>query len=167
MKIINKKGILFGLINITDLLVLLMILAVLVWGGKKLLTPAEQVTAKPTVVMTTTLRVVKADPQTQAAFQKEDLVGQKLREGSGYLSATIQRVQIEDNVQQVMTADGRIVNAKDGSAKDIVLVITSSVEEDTPVPEIGEQQVRAGRGFFLKTDGVEATAIIQAVTFQK
>lgn len=165
MKIVNEKGKLFGLINIVDLVVLLAIVAIIAGIGWKLFAPKVQEAVSSDVVMTTTLRVRGATPFLVNELKRNDQTGKSLVSGNEFVAATIESVDFVDYVQQITTADGRIVDALDPSKKDIMIVIKSSVKEGTPTPKIGTQEVRAGRTFIVKTNDFETTANIDSVDF--
>lgn len=167
MKIINEKGKLFGLINIVDLLVLLAVIAVAGGICWKLFAPAVQEAVSPEVTMVTTMRVRGATPFFVKEFQDNDQQGKQLVAGNAYVAATVESTAIVDYVQQVTTADGRIVDALDPSKKDIMIVVKSKVTKDTPTPKIGTQEVRAGRTFTFKTNDIETIANIEAVDFEE
>ena len=95
--------------------------------------------------------------------QRNDQVGKKIVSGSSFTDAVITDMQIEDYVQQVTTADGKIVDALDPSKKDLVFTIETTVAEDTAAPSIGTQEVRAGRTFIIKTNDFETTGNIDSV----
>lgn len=163
MKIINEKGKLFGLVNIVDLVVLIAIIAVFAGVGVKIFAPAVKDIASPNVQMTTLLHVRGATPSLVAELERNDQTGKQLVSGNEFVDATIESIEIGDYVQQVITADGRIVDALDPSKKDIYLVIQSTVSKGTPTPKIGTQEVRAGRSFIVKTNDFEITANIDSV----
>lgn len=167
MKIINEKGKLFGLINIVDLLVLLAAIAVIGGIGWKLFAPAVKEAASPEVTMITTMRVRGATPFLVKEFERNDQTGKSLVAGNAYVPATVESISVTDYVQQVTTADGRIVDALDPSKKDIMLVVKSKVTKDTPTPKIGTQEVRAGRTFTFKTNDIETIANIESVNFEE
>lgn len=169
MRIINEKGKLFGLINIVDLFILIALVAVVCGIGWKLFAPTVKAATSPQVEMTTVLRVRGATPFLVEELERKgnDQVGKELVSGNDYVAATIESLTIEDYVQQVTTADGRITNALDPSKKDIVIVVKSKVAEGTPTPKIGTQEVRAGRTFIIKTNNFETTANIDSVEFSK
>ena len=83
--------------------------------------------------------------------------------GNSYVNAKITDMKIEDYVQQVTTADGRIVDALDGTKKDVVFTIETTVPKDTPTPTIGTQEIRAGRTMIVKTNDFETTGNIDSV----
>ena len=169
MKIINEKGKLFGLINLVDLFVLIAVIAVVAGVGYKLVAPKVAEAVSPQVTMTTVLRVRGATPFLVEELQREgnDQVGKKLVSGNEYVDAEIKSLTVEDYVQQIPTADGRIANALDPSKKDVVIIVESQVRKDTPAPKIGTQEVRAGRTFIIKTNNFETTANIDSVEFSE
>ena len=63
------------------------------------------------------------------------------------------------------TADGRIVDALDSTKKDILIVTKSKVAKGTATPKIGNQDVRVGRTFTLKTQTFETIGNIESVVF--
>ncbi|WP_297282811.1 DUF4330 domain-containing protein [uncultured Agathobaculum sp.] len=163
MKIINEKGKLFGVVNIVDLLVLLAVIAVAAGVGYKLFAPQIVEATSKQVPMTVVVRVRGATPFLVKEVQRNDQVGKKIVSGSSFTDAVITDMQIEDYVQQVTTADGKIVDALDPSKKDLVFTIETTVAEDTAAPSIGTQEVRAGRTFIIKTNDFETTGNIDSV----
>lgn len=163
MKIINEKGKLFGVINVVDLLVLVAAIAVVAGVGYKLFAPQIAEATSKQVPMTVVVRVRGATPFLVEEVQRNDQVGKKIVSGSSYTTATITDMRIEDYVQQVTTADGRIVDATDPSKKDIIFTIETTVAEDTAAPSIGTQEIRAGRTMIVKTNDFETTGNIDSV----
>ncbi len=167
MKIINEKGKLFGLINVVDLLVLIAAIAIVGGIGWKLFAAPVAEAVSPQVEMTSVMRIRGATPFMVSELARNDQTGKKLVSGNDFVDATIDHMEIQDYIQQVTTADGRIVNALDPSKKDVVVIVKSKVTKGTPTPKIGTQEVRAGRTFILKTDDFETTANIDSVDIAK
>lgn len=167
MKVINEKGKLFGVINIVDLLVLIAAIAVVAGVGYKLFGAQIQQATSPQVEMTAVIRVRGATPFLVSELQRNDQVGKQLVSGNEFVDATIESMNIEDYIQQVTTADGRIVDALDGTKKDLVFTIKTKVAKDTAAPKIGTQEVRAGRTFILKTNDFETTGNVDSVNIAK
>ncbi len=167
MKIINEKGKLFGLINVVDLLVLIAAVAIVGGIGWKLFAAPVTEAVSPQVEMTSIMRIRGATPFLVAEVTRNDQTGKKLVSGNDFVDATIESIEIQDYIQQVTTADGRIVNALDPSKKDIIVRIKSKVTKGTPTPKIGTQEVRAGRTFIVKTNDFETTANIDSVDIAK
>ena len=98
-----------------------------------------------------------------AAVERNSQVGKQIVSGNSYTSAVITDMQIEPYDQQVTTADGRIVTARDPDKRDLVFTIETTVPEGTASPSIGTQEVRAGRTFIVKTNDFETTGNIDSV----
>ena len=163
MKIIDQKGRLFGLINIVDLMVLLaVVLAVGAIGVKLFAAPIKEATS-PNVKMTTVFRIRGASEYLQEEITRNPLDGKILVAGNDFLPAKITGVEVTNYETQVMTADGLIVDAVDPTKKDYLITVESEIPKDTPTPKIGNQEVRAGRTFILKTQDFEMNTHIQSV----
>ena len=163
MKIINEKGKLFGVINIVDLLVLLAVIAVAAGVGYKLFAPQIANATAKQVPMTVTVRVRGATPFLVEEVQRNSHTGKKIVTASSYPDAVITDMQIEPYDQQVTTADGKIVTARDPDKRDLVFTIETTVAEGTAAPSIGTQEVRSGRTFIVKTNDFETTGNIDMV----
>lgn len=163
MKIINEKGKLFGVINIVDLLVLVAAIAVIAGVGYKLFAPQIAEATSKQVPMTVVVRVRGATPFLVSEVERNSQVGKKIVSGSSYTEAVITDMQIEPYDQQVTTADGQIVTARDPDKRDLVFTIETTVAEGTAAPSIGTQEVRAGRTFIVKTNDFETTGNIDSV----
>lgn len=163
MKIINEKGKLFGVINIVDLFVLIAAIAVIAGVGYKLFAPQIETLTNPQVSMTAVVRVRGATPFLVGEAERNPQVGKQIVSGNSFVNATITDMTVEDYVQQMPTADGRIVDALDPSKKDLVFTIETTIPQGTASPSIGTQEVRAGRTFIVKTNDFETTGIIEVV----
>ena len=160
MKIIDSKGRLFGKLNVVDLLLLLLILVVLFVVVFKLFGTTVQQSIAPEVEMTTTFRIRGAMPILLDELEKSD---KRLVNGNIYLDAEIIEVRGEPYVSQNWTADGRVVNATDPYKIDIVIVVKSMTNKGAATHKIGNQEVKSGRTFILKTDTFECSANIEIV----
>lgn len=163
MKIVNEKGKLFGIINPVDLLALIVVIAVIVGIAWQLLGNKVTEVVSPNVEMTTEVVVAGAPPELCDEVTRQNLVGQQLVATNNFLDATITDVRFEDYVVQVQTADGKIVDATDPSKKNIVFVLSSEVARDTASPKIGNQEVKAGRTYLVKTQTFEVSGTIYYV----
>lgn len=166
MKLITKEGKLFGIINIVDLMVLILVIALTAGIGYKLFAPKVREVASPTVTMTTICRIRGATSFMQDELNRNDQTGKKLVSGNDYVDATIESITMEDYIVQSITDEGIIVDSLDPTKKDVIVTIKSKVAKDTPTPKIGNQEVRAGRTLILKTNDFETVANIDAVIFE-
>jgi len=163
MKLVNEKGKLFGIINPVDLLALIVVIVVIVGIAWQLFGNKVTEVVSPNVEMTTEVIVSGAPPELCAEVERQNLVGQKLVATNNYLDATITDVRLVDYAVQVQTADGKIVNATDPTKKNIVFDISSKVARDTASPKIGNQDVKAGRTYLVKTQAFEVSGTIYYV----
>ncbi|MDO4551970.1 MAG: DUF4330 domain-containing protein [Bacillota bacterium] len=164
MKIVNERGKLFGVVNVVDLLVLLLIVAVLGAIGWQLFGSQIRNVTSPQVELTAEVVIIGAAPRIWNEVERQELTGERLVSGNTYLDATITDVWMEDYVIQAIRDDGVIVDAKDPSKKDIVFRITTMVAADTASPRIGSQEIRAGKeDYILKTQTFECIGTIRYV----
>jgi hypothetical protein len=153
MKIIDEKGKLFGLINIIDL-VLLLIVAALAVGGLMFLRregPSEVLTTKDFYVMV----LCKEYSQDVAdAFKVDD----RLFYGGTFTNLVITEVKTEPAKVDVFLPDGTIVAAEHPEMKDIY--VTVKIEDDPidpsdPFPYFGALHATVGKNVLIKTTSVE------------
>lgn len=163
MKIINEKGKLFGLINIVDLIVLLLAVAVIGVVATKLMGSkvTDAVSAKEDCWAQ--VRVAGCQPYLVEEVLRQELPGQRMVSGNEFLSGTIEDVWIEDYRVQVQCADGSIVTSTDPDKKDIIFLIKTQVSPDTASPKLGSQELRAGRTLIVKTQTFETSGTIRYV----
>lgn len=146
MKIIDEKGRLFGKLNLIDLLVILLVLAVafaLVWklGGQKV---AETATSTTTSIAYT---VVFEDLQKDVADYAESQVGQSLVNSSKVIDAKITGCSTEEST----VTDGHV---------NLFLTVEARGTYSGYVYHVGSQEVRVGNGYILKTSCFELSGIV-------
>ncbi|MEA4824193.1 MAG: DUF4330 domain-containing protein [Clostridiaceae bacterium] len=167
MKIINEKGKLFGIINLVDLVCLLLVLLVAAGVGWKLLGPKVEEAVAPTTTMTSTFRIRGAYDYTLKWLEKNDLVGEKLVMGTGYIDGTkIIDVSYESYITQDMAADGTPVEVEYSTRRDVLITVESPVAKNAAILKIGTQEVRAGRTFILKTRTFEMSVLVDSVVVE-
>lgn len=163
MKIVNEKGKLFGIINIVDLLILIVVLAAVAGIATQIFGHKVQEAVSPQVDCIAEVTVIGTPPRILREIEREDLTGERLVAGNEYLDATVEEVIVEDYVVQAVTADGRIVDATDPSKKDVTFRIKTKVSRGTPSPKIGSQELRTGKTFIVKTQTFECSGTIRYV----
>ena len=168
MSIIDKKGRLFGKVNIVDLLVILAVLFIgvgLVWNKFGAKISGEE---SKRVKMTTQLRIKGASDFMFELLQNESPVGKQLVSGTEYLKDTnVEAIRFENYTTQVVTDDGRIILAEDPTRQDIYITVTSYVQKGSLINKIGNQEVRVGRTMTFKVDNFETYANIIDVEFEE
>ena len=149
MKLIDEKGRLFGKINLIDLLVVLLIVAVLaavVWklGGKKAATAVTGTEKK--AVYTVEFEDVSAD----IAHFAETQVGKSLVNDSKVITASI---------TDVRTAD----YADENGHLRLYITVEAGASFTGNVYKVGPQEIRVGYEYILKTSEFELTGLISAL----
>ena len=162
MKIINNKGKLFGLINIVDLLVLLALLAAvggLFWKGAGPTIAGSE--AKIKLAFDVRVRGVhgRMEEEIRGSLEKETRV---IAGNDVVPDAHVTGVKFEPYIQQVTTAEGRLVDAMDPTRKDAIFTVEAVVKK-AQVNKVGPQEVRAGLGYYLKTRLIEFSTVIEKV----
>lgn len=165
MKLINERGKLFGLINLVDLVLLLVIvLAVAAFGYKALNKPIQEITSEVTPA-TVTLRVRGAMPYLTDELLDKVHPGDRLVSGSSYDNAEVVSLEVTPHVYSTLNEDCVAVEVTDPHKSDIMITVKTSGVENNPVFKIGSQEVRIGRTFTFKTNRCEIVATIESVEF--
>ncbi len=164
MKLINEKGKLFGIINLVDLLIVIALILVVAAAGYKMLAKPVADVVAPEQEVSVVVRVRGAMPYLVDQLVKLE-EGERLIAGNDYVNGAIKSVEAIPYVITTTTADGPIVQVTDPVKKDVLITITSKGNPDAPIFKIGNQEVRAGRGFTFKTKRVEVESIVDSVIF--
>lgn len=161
---IDKNGKLFGLVNVIDLLIVVVVVAVLGAGIYKFgIQPAsndEAVIEDSEVHMVVKCRVQPEEAARQLA------VGQKLVAKNAFQTAEIIDIKVEPAMWVAWTAEGKAVNTVHPIWKDITVTIKDSASENSPVVRIGGQEARCGKEYILKTNTFELPGIVYDIEFQ-
>lgn len=163
MKLINEKGKLFGIINVVDLIIVVMVIAMVGAVATQILGSRVQAAVSPQVDCTMEVCIIGTAPRLLNELERQDLVGEKLVSGNEYLDAYVEDVWFEDYITQAVRDDGIIVDAVDPSKKDVIVKIKCKVAKGTASPKIGSQELRAGRTYIVKTQTFESSGTIRYV----
>lgn len=156
MRIVDEKGKLFGLVNPFDLVALLLVIAVA--GGIYLKlrpgnTPRETAEVEVTVVA----------PFVRPAAAEAVKVGDRLVAKGSFTDARIVEVRVEPGLIATTRADGTRLLTRDPYNKDVYATIRGKAVINEPDLQIGRQEVRIGKNFFLKTQTVELRAEVTGI----
>jgi hypothetical protein len=163
MKLIDEKGKLLGLINVVDLIAVVAVIAVIGAIAVQLLGAKVTDVVSEKVDCYAEVAIIGAAPRIFEEAIRQDLTGERLVSGNEYLEGTVEDLWLEDYWMQAITADGRIVDAKDPTKKTIVVLIRATVPKGTASPKIGSQELRAGRTYIVKTQTFESIGTIRYV----
>lgn len=162
MKLIDKKGKLFGVINILDLLAILFVLFVVagvafkIFGSKV----TGLVSAPQEIVYT--VRVPKATELYFEEMKKNDFP-QQLTAGEGYVGgAYLTEAYTEPHIEYVEALAGDIVASPEGELVDIVCTIKADIS-NTSIVSVGTQEIRIGKEHIVKTKFFEMSGIVETM----
>lgn len=163
MKIINEKGKLFGLINIVDLCIIVLILLigtvfVLKSMGKDV-GPIASTESQQNI--TVTFRgAVRNDDQLKALKVNDQLIS-VLKPIDAYIK-TIKFAPLEVPIN---TADGKAVYAVDPKRQELIVTFTMKTPRGNGIIKLDSQEVVVGKIFLLKTHTFESSGTIEAIEF--
>ena len=158
MKILNEKGKLFGLINIIDLGVLLVILVIVaggIWYVKRD-APVQIVNTKDYYV---TLKTEAQPVEVLDALE----IGDRFYYGSSFLDVTITDIKFEPAKIDVQTAEGDIVVKPHPELKDIYVTVCVKSPANEPMIYIAQTHATVGKSIALKTDRVEVVSVVTKI----
>lgn len=157
MKLIDDKGRIFGVINIVDLAVLVII--ILLAGGvayKFFIEPGRENTNKTLKTYTVTVMCPMV-PKSAAEVLKE---GDQIYYSGKYVNGTIDSVTYEDAKEAVVNAEGKYVTAVHPYLKDVYVTVKITGETSSRAIMLGKYQVNLGKDFVMKTTRVEIQGIV-------
>ena len=158
MSVIDKKGKLFGKLNIIDLLAILLIVAVLALIGYKLTSNSGGLAGAGQKVVYT-VEVKNVDAAVYESLQKEALPSQ-LTAANEMLDAYVTDIQgtpADPNAYHMQwdgsSGDLTLSQSQDG-AYNVVFTIEGTVK-DNLTSELGTQEIRVGKTHIVKTTPFE------------
>jgi hypothetical protein len=161
MKIVNEKGKLFGLINIIDLSIIILILLVgsvfVLKSMGKNVGPNSDSEQTITVTYRGTVRI---DDQIKALKEKDQLIS-VLKPVDAYItSIAINPLEVGNS-----TADGKQVYSVDPKRKELIVKFTMKTSGNGII-KLDSQDVSVGKAFILKTHTFELSGFIEAIEFK-
>ena len=167
MKLIDEKGRLFGKVNVVDLIVLVIIVGIIGAVGYRL--TSSRLNAGEGNPLTTedqycyvTLYSSLVVPEIAQSLE----VGEKLVANSQYTDAEIVSIE-EKPASYVATNDeGEAVLSEHPLWKDVTVVVREKIDPSSITLKVGDQEVRVGYSFILKTQTVETNCRIRDVEFR-
>lgn len=158
MKIINEKGKLFGIINIIDLALLLIIVA-LVAGAFLFLRREGPIETLPTKDFYVDVRCENYSQEVADSFK----VGDRLYYGNAYTNLEIVDVKVEPAKEDVFLPDGTIVVGRHPEKRDITVTVKihdDPIDPNDPMIYFGSLHATVGKQVLLKTTTVEIPGFI-------
>ncbi len=164
MKLINEKGKIFGLINIVDLIVIVIIAAIVAAVGyravsPKVNAPAEGEGEKYCYV---TLYGSTVVPESADTLK----VGDKLIANNEITDGEIVSVEQTPAAYIGVDDEGKAVYSEHPMWKDITVVVKEKIDPSSVVLKVGNQEVRVNYTYILKTQQFEANCKVRGIEFK-
>ena len=160
MSLIDNKGRVFGLINIIDLLVILLVVAVV---GRFTLMQKQQSAGAVTRTIEVVVHVKEVRDATCNVINEGDVVKETK---TNAVLGKITNVKVVPSESIVETADGRLVVAPNPVYKDIYLTIQGSGTAGDNAIVLGSNEIRVGTTLQLKTNMYSVTSTVMSIDVQ-
>lgn len=160
MSLIDNKGRIFGLINIIDLLVIVLIVAVV---GRFTLKSRQ----KSAGAVTTNIEVVVHVKEVRDATADIVKVGDIVKETkSNVVLGKVVDVKVNPSETLVETADGRVVVYPNPVYKDMYITLIGSGSAGENAIVLGGNEIRVGTTLQIKTNMYSVTTTVMSINVQ-
>lgn len=164
MKLINDKGKIFGLINIVDLIVLLLIVAVVGAAGYRAVSPKVNapVEGEGEKYCYVTLYGSTVVPEAAEKLQP----GDKLVANNEFTDGEIVSVDMSPAAYVGVDDQGKAVYSEHPMWKDITVVVKEKIDPSDVILKVGNQEVRVNYTYILKTQQFEGNTKVRGIEFR-
>lgn len=159
MRLLDEKGRIFGLVNIIDAAIVLVLLLIIGGASYKLFFPKAAATPTPVEFV---VRVSGVTPETARMVK----AGDRMVAGASYVPVTVKQVAVEPAFTTETDAAGQKVPAQDPHFKDLIVTLEGETPITTAQIKMGNQEIRAGRDYYLKSLTYELKGTIIKVTLK-
>lgn len=156
MKIIDRKGKIFGLVNIIDLAVILILGLVIVGGVYRFKKSAPQIVVQDQKALVKIEVEEIRQPSVDGLKVGDDLY----HYDKGQYFGKIVDMEVENFKEAVSTSDGRIVLADVPGKYNAILYVEANAVNTTNTIEVGGEQIRIGSQYRLKNKRVAVFATV-------
>ncbi len=157
-RVVDDRGRLFGKVNIVDILVLLVILAVVVFAAVRL-AGADSVSATVPVQVSFLNKAV--DRALLEGLPSEGTV----RDSAGNVIGELQSVEVTPTVQEMLTGDGQYKTFSSSTHSDVTFVVMCQGTVLDSSAHIGGLTARVGADVRIVAPGYEAQTVISRVVW--
>ncbi len=160
MGLIDKKGKILGLINIIDLLVILLVVAVV---GRFTMKQNQRSAGVVTRNIEVVLHVKEVRDATADVIEVGDIVKETKTNG---VLGKVTNVRVEPSDTLVETADGKVVVYPNPVYKDIYITVLGSGSAGENAIVLGSNEIRVGTTLQLKTNLYSVTSTVMKIDLQ-
>jgi hypothetical protein len=146
--LLDEKGRIFGLINIVDLIILLVV--ILVAAGA-----AYKFTQKSAQGKTVSVEFQVMIPHVRPELAQSIKVGDKMVAGGNYTGVTVKDVQFKPGYSINIDSRGQRVESYDPYLKDVYVTNTGTTVLSSAAITMGGQEVRVGKEYYVKSRDYE------------
>ena len=165
MKVIDRKGRLFGKINIVDLFVIFVVVALVgavIYKKTSKAVNTDGAAGAPDEYCYVTLYCNQMVPEVSKTIS----IGDHLVANGKYTNAEIVAVNEEPAAYVGYDSTGKAVLSQHPLWKDVTVVVREKISPNSVILKVGEQEVRVGYQFIFKTQRVESGAKVRRVEFE-
>lgn len=157
MSFIDKKGRLFGLINIIDLLVIILVVAVV---ARFAMNPQKSSLTHEDKKIQVVLLVKDVRDATANVIKEGDVVRETK---TNSLLGKVTKVEVKPAETLVTTADGRVLNVPNPVLKDVYVTVEGSATVGENAIVLGGTEVRIGTALQMKTNIYAVVATVMEI----
>lgn len=164
MKAIDEKGRVFGKLNLIDLVVVLVLIALVVGVAWKLVGGriSDAVAANNAVTVQYEVLCTNVD-RTVANYCMENANGQLMSNGD-LLDGYVTGCTMEPYMESTINTEGNTVSYQVTDRQNLRFTIECQVVPANNAYEVGSQEVRVGKSHIVKTSMIEVTGTVTAMT---
>ncbi|MDD4570857.1 MAG: DUF4330 domain-containing protein [Tepidanaerobacteraceae bacterium] len=160
MSFIDNKGRFFGLINIIDLLIIILVVAVI---GRFTLKTQQKSAGAVTKNIEVVLHVKEVRDATADVIEVGDIVKETK---TNAVLGEITNLDVKPSDTIVETADGRVVTYPNPVYKDIYITLIGSGSAGENAIVLGSNEIRVGTALQLKTNMYSVTTTVMSINVQ-
>nr|WP_317359881.1 DUF4330 domain-containing protein [uncultured Tyzzerella sp.] len=162
-KIVDEKGKLFGIVNIVDLLVAIVIIGVIAVIGIRITSSARNAEGESPLDGKKEIYVTLYGNSIVPEAAETLKPGDKLVANNVFTDAEIVSVDVAPAAYITTNSDGEAILEEHPLWKDITVVIKDTVNASSPILKAGNQEVRVNYNFILKTQQFEANCKVRGI----
>lgn len=163
MGLINKEGKLFGIINIIDLAVIVLISVVVIGGAFRFKKAAPQVISEGQKALVT----VEISEVRQPTVDGIEVGDEFYHYDKGQYFGKIVKKEVENYKEAVPTSEGKLVLSDVPEKFKLLLSIEASAVNSKDHLSIGGEQIRIGTQYRLKNKNISAFGTVFKVDIEK
>lgn len=164
MKLINEKGKIFGLINIVDLIVAVIIIAIAGAVCYRAFSPNVNAPTEAEGEQYCYVTVLAQQVVPEAAGQLK--IGDHIVANNEITDAEIVSIEDAPAAHVGVNSEGKAVLSEHPLWRDLTVVIKEKIDPSTVVLKVGGQEARVNYSYILKTQQVECNSKIRGIEFK-